>query len=189
MDDDDLTLYKVVLNDEEQYSIWSADRPLPAGWHEDGFSGTKRECLDHIAEVWTDMRPLSLRRHLAELENNPPEPAAPLPEDDTPSLVERLNGQGHRALIDARTDDKLAYLRERIEIGHVHVLFPDTRGGTELGLALTEVAQAAALAALDTGDEITLTGKLTLDDEPVVCNVRLSAPGLEGRGGLQRVSD
>jgi MbtH protein len=53
--------YKVVLNDEEQYSIWMADQPAPAGWREDGYTGTKDECLAHIEQVWTDMRPRSLR--------------------------------------------------------------------------------------------------------------------------------
>jgi MbtH protein len=53
--------FKVVLNDEEQYSIWAADRPNPAGWRDEGFAGTKEECLAHIEEVWTDMRPKSLR--------------------------------------------------------------------------------------------------------------------------------
>ncbi|MGF1426917.1 MbtH family protein [Kitasatospora sp. LaBMicrA B282] len=56
--------FHVVLNDEEQYSIWSADRELPAGWRAEGFTGTREECLAHIAEVWTDMRPLSLRRRM-----------------------------------------------------------------------------------------------------------------------------
>lgn len=58
------TAYRVVLNDEEQYSIWWADRELPAGWHPEGFEGTREKCLEHIAEVWTDMRPLSLRRRM-----------------------------------------------------------------------------------------------------------------------------
>ena len=57
--------FLVVLNDEEQYSIWAADRPAPGGWHATGFSGTREDCLAHIDEVWTDMRPLSVRRHLA----------------------------------------------------------------------------------------------------------------------------
>jgi MbtH protein len=61
-DSDAATPYKVVINDEEQYSIWPADRELPLGWREAGKSGTKEECLAHIAEVWADMRPLSLRR-------------------------------------------------------------------------------------------------------------------------------
>jgi MbtH protein len=63
MDDD--RAYRVVLNDEEQYSIWPVDRELPAGWYAAGVAGAKQECLDHIAEVWTDMRPLSLRRRMA----------------------------------------------------------------------------------------------------------------------------
>ena len=54
--------YKAVVNHEEQYSIWPADRDLPLGWNYAGRTGTKRECLDYINEVWTDMRPLSLRK-------------------------------------------------------------------------------------------------------------------------------
>jgi len=59
---DDTTVYRVVLNDEEQYSIWPLTRELPAGWRDEGTTGTKQECLDRIDAVWTDMRPLSLRR-------------------------------------------------------------------------------------------------------------------------------
>jgi len=64
---EDETIYKVVVNDEEQYSIWPADRENPLGWHEAGKSGTKQECLDYIKEVWTDMRPLSLRKKMEEM--------------------------------------------------------------------------------------------------------------------------
>ncbi|WP_432741939.1 MbtH family NRPS accessory protein [Streptomyces sp. JH002] len=53
--------FVVVRNDEEQYSIFPENRPLPAGWYEEGFAGERQPCLDHIAEVWTDMRPKSLR--------------------------------------------------------------------------------------------------------------------------------
>jgi MbtH protein len=52
----------VVVNDEEQYSIWPADRALPPGWRREGFTGTEDECLAHVDEVWTDLRPLSLRQ-------------------------------------------------------------------------------------------------------------------------------
>ncbi|MER6029498.1 MbtH family NRPS accessory protein [Streptomyces sp. NPDC001851] len=52
----------VVLNHEEQYSIWFADREPPAGWTAEGTTGTKTECLAHIDKVWTDMRPLTLRQ-------------------------------------------------------------------------------------------------------------------------------
>jgi MbtH protein len=60
--DEDNRAYSVVVNDEEQYSIWLAGRPLPAGWNEVGRTGSKSECLDYIGEVWTDMRPKSLRQ-------------------------------------------------------------------------------------------------------------------------------
>lgn len=60
--------YKVVLNHEEQYSIWPADRENALGWKDAGKSGTKQECLDYIKEVWTDMRPLSLRKKMEEME-------------------------------------------------------------------------------------------------------------------------
>jgi len=63
-DTEDTRTYTVVLNHEEQYSIWLASREIPAGWREVGKTGTRTECLDYIKEVWTDMRPLSLRKNL-----------------------------------------------------------------------------------------------------------------------------
>jgi MbtH protein len=66
--DDENAILKVVVNHEEQYSIWPEDRELPLGWKAEGFSGTKQECLDHIEQVWTDMRPLSLRKKMEEME-------------------------------------------------------------------------------------------------------------------------
>lgn len=58
---EDKTQYTVVVNHEEQYSIWPADRELPLGWQSTGFTGLKSQCLEYIQEVWTDMRPKSLR--------------------------------------------------------------------------------------------------------------------------------
>ena len=54
--------YSVVVNGEGQYSVWAAHRPVPSGWREEGLRGTHAECLAHIRQVWTDMRPLSLRQ-------------------------------------------------------------------------------------------------------------------------------
>ena len=59
-----VTGYKVVMNQEEQYSIWPAKRNNPPGWKDAGKSGKKEECLAYIKEVWTDMRPLSLRKRM-----------------------------------------------------------------------------------------------------------------------------
>jgi MbtH protein len=58
---EDETLYKVVVNAEEQYSIWPADRATPAGWNDSGKSGSRQDCLDYIKAVWIDRRPESLR--------------------------------------------------------------------------------------------------------------------------------
>lgn len=60
-EDIDLGPYRVVVNHEEQYSIWPADRDIPAGWRAQGYEGPRAQCLEHIREIWTDMRPLSLR--------------------------------------------------------------------------------------------------------------------------------
>jgi len=75
-DREDTTIYKVVVNHEEQYSIWPADRENPLGWRDAGKVGPKAECLEHIKEVWTDMRPLSLRKRMEEMAKDQP-PARP----------------------------------------------------------------------------------------------------------------
>ena len=62
---EDLTVYKVVMNHEEQYSIWPVDRENALGWSDAGKQGSKSECLEYIEQVWTDMRPLSLRKQMA----------------------------------------------------------------------------------------------------------------------------
>jgi MbtH protein len=63
-EEEDTTIYKVVVNHEEQYSIWAVDRENPLGWRDVGKAGPKAECLAYIKEVWTDMRPLSLRKKM-----------------------------------------------------------------------------------------------------------------------------
>jgi MbtH protein len=69
-DKDDDRVYKVVVNAEQQYSIWPLERESPPGWSEVGKSGSKADCLAYIKEVWTDMRPLSVR-------TTPTSPASP----------------------------------------------------------------------------------------------------------------
>jgi MbtH protein len=66
-DREDSTIYKVVVNHEEQYSIWPQDRDNPPGWRDAGKEGLKAECLEYVKEVWTDMRPLSLRKRMEEM--------------------------------------------------------------------------------------------------------------------------
>lgn len=61
-EDEDQRVYRVVVNAEEQHSIWPADREIPAGWRDEGTTGSRADCLAHVAQVWPDIRPLSLRR-------------------------------------------------------------------------------------------------------------------------------
>src|SRR4051812_42834426 len=135
-EENDSTIYKVVVNDQEQYSLWPADGENPLGWRDAGKSGPKAECLAYIEAVWTDMRPLSLRRHMEEMAQ---QPAPPLPppsaQDETAEapLVERL-AQGSHPIIASRYPDKsVRALKESIDRGYVHIKFTETRGGTELG--------------------------------------------------------
>ncbi|WP_328779891.1 MbtH family NRPS accessory protein [Streptomyces canus] len=65
-DEPDDRTYAVVVNEEEQYSIWPAEQNPPVGWQRTGVSGTKAACLHNIERVWVDMRPLSLRRWMQE---------------------------------------------------------------------------------------------------------------------------
>ena len=70
---EDNTIYNVVLNHEEQYSIWPDYKEIPLGWTTVGKSGLKQDCLDYVGQVWTDMRPLSLRIKMEEMERRRPE--------------------------------------------------------------------------------------------------------------------
>lgn len=67
---EDTTIYKVVVNHEEQYSIWPAHRESPLGWRDVGKTGLKPECLEYVNKVWTDMRPLSLRQKMEQATYN-----------------------------------------------------------------------------------------------------------------------
>lgn len=65
-DEDDSRIYIVLINDEEQYSLWPQGKKIPAGWRAVGKEGTREECSKYVDEVWTDMRPLSLRKQMEE---------------------------------------------------------------------------------------------------------------------------
>jgi uncharacterized protein YbdZ (MbtH family) len=172
MPTDENALYKVVLNHEEQYSIWPLERENPAGWRDEGKSGTKAECLAHIDEVWTDMRPLSLRKAMEAAGSAPPLPPRPAPVDD---LVERLCAGSHPVeVVGERLDEALAD-------GYVHVRFTGTRGGTELGVRLDRERSVTA------GARLRVVGELSLNFEKVRCVADVDRGTLAGEGHLERV--
>src|ERR1700754_4108339 len=126
---EDNTIYKVVLNHEEQYSIWPADRENALGWSDAGKVGPKAECLAYIKEGWTDMRPLSLRKKMEEMAKNPP--PQPLPPDPTrpreKSLVDRLCEGNHPVEAGLRPERTAKLFKEAIDRGYVHIKFTQTK--------------------------------------------------------------
>ena len=85
---EDTRIYKVVVNHEEQYSIWPSYKDNPLGWTDVGKSGLKDECLAYIKEVWTDMRPLSLRKQMEETANREQSAGEPVETAGEPRLPE-----------------------------------------------------------------------------------------------------
>ena len=189
-DTEDRTVYQVVLNHEEQYSIWPADRDIPEGWRAEGKTGPKAECLSYIDEVWTDMRPLSLRKHMEELERQEAAgtaAAAPAeePEDAVPSLVTRLSQGEHPVEISLRPERTGPALREAVDRGYVFVKFTQTRGGTELGIRLDPAETDVSGADFEApGGRIRLVGDLTLDFEPARCIADIDLATMAGQGRL-----
>jgi uncharacterized protein YbdZ (MbtH family) len=189
-DKEDTTIYKVVVNHEEQYSIWPEYKDIPLGWKNVGKAGPKAECLAYIKEVWTDMRPLSLRKKMEELEKNPPPPTPP-PDPNAPrekSLVERLCEGDHAVEVGLRPEKTLKWFKEAIDRDYVHIKFTQTKGGTELGFRLDRTASDFSAADFENGvGTVHVEGKLTLDYVKVKCVADIDLSMLAGRGRLVKL--
>ena len=189
----DTTIYKVVVNHEEQYSIWPADRENPLGWRDVGKSGLKAECLAYIEAVWTDMRPLSLRKRMEEIARQPvpsvPPPSAQETTTEVP-LVKRLAQGTHPVAAGLRPEPSVEALQASINRGYVHIKFTATRGGTELGVRLDTAACDVSQADFEhhTGT-VHLEGGLTLDYVKVRCIADIDLPTLSGQGHLEIVDE
>src|ERR1700742_3852288 len=130
-DREDTTVYKVVVNHEEQYSIWPEYKENPLGWRDAGKVGPKAECLAYIKEAWTDMRPLSLRQKMEELSRNPPPPPSEEKVQQEDNLVDRLCDGDHPVELALRPEPTVGLLKEALDRGYLHLKFTDTKGGTE----------------------------------------------------------
>jgi uncharacterized protein YbdZ (MbtH family) len=192
-DEDDKTIYAAVVNHEEQYSIWPMHRQLPLGWKSTGKSGKKPDCLKFIELVWTDMRPLSLRKHMEQMKRNPSTEKDHLenesPESNRwnqgPALVERLSMGSHPIEPALRPTKTAAVLKECIDREYVHIRFTQTCGGTELGMRLDNSATRMVDANFETGTgSVHLEGELTLDYVRVRCIADLDLAALTGSGHL-----
>jgi len=189
-DQDDNRTYKVVVNHEEQYSIWPHDKANPLGWKDEGTVGSKKDCLQHIDATWTDMRPLSLRAQMDAVQRDGKQDSAAEirvshqnEADSTPDLVTRLSSGTHP--VAATRYKSTQELAEALSRGFVFVKFTGTRGGTELGLKLDPEKSAFDLA--HPSGKIQLFGPLTLDGVRVECVVKLDVQTREGTGALRRI--
>lgn len=183
---EDITIYKAVVNHEDQYSIWPADRENPMGWQDAGKTGSKAECLAYIKEVWTDMRPLSLRQRMEELAQNPPaQPATDEAANRGDDLVERLTQGDHPIEINLRPQRTAQILKERIDMGTVQIKFTGTKGGTELGVRLDRDAIDTSKADFEAGEgTVHLEGTVTLNYVPVRCVADIDLGSFDGQGRL-----
>jgi len=189
-DKEDTTIYKVVVNHEEQYSIWPDYKELPLGWKGVGMAGSKAECLAYIKEAWTDMRPLSLRKKMAEMAENPSPPALPASSEGPieKSLVERLSEGDHSVEASLRPERTANRFKEAIDRNYVHIKFNATRGGTELGVRLDPASCDFSAADFDEGSgNAHVEGGLTLDYVKVRCIADIDLKTLTGTGRLVRV--
>jgi uncharacterized protein YbdZ (MbtH family) len=186
-DREDTTIYKVLVNQEEQYSIWPEYKETPLGWTDVGKMGPKAECLAYIKESWTDMRPLSLRKKMEELAKNPPPPPPPLdpnrPQEKSP--VDRLCEGNHPVEAGLRPEKTIKSFKGAIDRDYVHVKFMDTKGGTELGVRLDRPACDFSAANFEAGTgSVHVEGGLTFDYVKVRCIADIDLMSLEGTGHL-----
>lgn len=186
---EDGTIYRVVMNHEEQYSILQVYKENAPGWKDAGKTGTKNECLAYIQEVWTDMRPLSLRKKMEEFAKNPP-PPAPRAVEEPPekSLVDRLCEADQAVEVGLRPEKSAQLFKESIDRDYVHIKFTNTKGGTELGVRLDRSACDFRDADFGNGKGTAhMEGNLTLDYVKVRCIADIDLSTLAGHGRLTRV--
>lgn len=188
----DKTIYDVVVNHEEQYSIWPAGKEIPLGWKAVGKSGPKSECRAHIKEVWTDMRPLSLRKKMEEDARNREANPQPVAEQTTRTegnriseLVKRLS-EGDHPVTAGGQDLSAKRLGEEIGRKYVHIKFTGTKGGTDLGVRLDRAVSMTPGTNFEKAEGIVhLEGRLTLNYVPVRCVANINLANLGGRGHLE----
>jgi len=191
-EEEDTRTYTVVVNHEEQYSIWFADREPPLGWKACGKTGMKAECLEWVKDVWTDMRPLSLRKKMEEWKKNPPvEPAPPPPPPRHPlgknDLVERLE-QAQDVEAGLRPERLLKYFKEQVDRGYVFMKF--VRTGTELGIRMSRDECDLRGCDWEKGAGVAkLVGDLILNYNRVRYHGDLDLGTLRGTGRLEFVKE
>ncbi len=193
----DDVIYEVVMNHEEQYSIWPQYKgDPPPGWAKVGKCGMKAECLEYVDAVWTDMRPLSLRIAMQQTDTQGEDlksrrqDAAPAPPDPRDNLVQFLATGTHPVEVDLRPAVSLSEFQAAIQRGYVHIKFADTRGGTVLGVKLDKPEGVLESDAFVRGTgQVYLAGALCLNYTRVRCVAAIDLPTLRGQGHLEVIPE
>ena len=189
--DDENGEFIVLVNDEGQYSLWPTFRDVPDGWSAVGPRGARALCLEYIESNWRDMRPRSLVEQMeadaARLSAEPPQSQADAdPGPPPPHLVDRL-ATPSPITVSVRPAATATGLQQCIDRGYVHIRFTETRGGTELGMAVDRDQSDLSNGDFSVGKgTIKIVGNLTLDFIPAVCIAEVDLSTLTGMGHLTR---
>jgi len=196
--------YKVVVNEEQQYSIWPTWKPDPPGWTDEGTKGPKQKCLDHIEKIWTDMRPLSLRKWM---EAN----SMPLTSENVkitlPTVTDTSKDHFHaakppnelvRKLMNEQPVQIIRYLEEgkpsieklrrAVETGYILVKFTETKGGTELGCNVKNDNPKCSIQWKE-NSQLTFSGRLKLDFTPILVHATIDCTTFQGTGRVEVTED
>lgn len=168
--------FQVVLDIEEQFSIWPTSRRLPAHWKSVDVQGTLEDCLDYIERLWVDMRPLSLRKHMAEVRPREPEGA---PSDDGiyPPVAEYLRNKRQKVSLREVCEGGCEDLKDAVSRGRLYVSLEHTLGGTDLTLTLEGSEAPVDIEALfRTGGTARWRGHVCLDSEAYIFAVEVTLP-------------
>jgi len=193
--------YKVVVNHEMQYSIWPTWKPDPPGWKDEGRTGTKQQCLEHIDKVWTDMRPLSLQKWMKEH-------VAATAADSKIKIPEVNDGKDHfhaarppndlvKRLLQEQTVQIIRYheggkpsrekLKQAAESGYILVKFVDTKGGSELGCSVKNEDSHCFVEW--NNNTVVIHGRLKLDFTPLLVHATVDLDTFVGKGRVEPIQD
>lgn len=172
--------YNVVVNSEEQYSIWPEKKSLPAGWNFVGFKGSKENCLDHIQVIWTDMRPLSLRKSLEKIGS---EKLKTVPTAKKGNLVEALCQDQHIVLFDS---DILSFkdLEERLGEKFLYLYFPNTKGGTSIGMGVDHYSFEKSGKNTN---QVHILGHFSLDYTNIRCSISVEMGSMKALASMKKI--
>lgn len=185
---EDTVPFLVVRNHEEQYSVWPVGKDIPLGWVDCGFNGDKQSCLKHIESVWTDMRPLSLRKQMEASANTPATQSPAAPEPSAPDLVERLCTGSHKVRAVVRPENSDTAFKDALDRGFVQIEFTETQGGTVLGFAVdVEQSDLSQIGDNKRNGQAVIVGMLTLNFQKVRCVATIDLKKLTGEGKLELV--